>query len=89
MKYPLESVKEQNCEYRMDKMWKRIPQLNRPRDNAIGNPILIDTTFDEEVLGAMSRVSDLNNGQYSISSRPAFGRKQTEDVLKGLPQPPP
>lgn len=72
----------------MDKMWKRIPQLNRQRDNTIGNPTLIETTFDGKALGAMSHVTDLNNGDFSISSRPAFGRKETGDVLRGLPQVP-
>lgn len=28
----------------------------------------------------------LNTGDFSISSRPAFGRKRTQDVLKGLPE---
>lgn len=30
-------------------------------------------------------VTNLNNGSFSLSSRPAFGRKNTGDVLKGLP----
>lgn len=67
-------------------MWKRIPQLNRPRDNVIGNPTLIETTFDEKTLGAMSHVTDLNNGDFSISATPAFGRKEIRDVVNGLPQ---
>ncbi|KAL8837592.1 MAG: hypothetical protein Q9170_002469 [Blastenia crenularia] len=29
--------------------------------------------------------TNLNNGSFSLSSRPAFGRKGTGDVLKGLP----
>ncbi|KAI4254149.1 MAG: hypothetical protein LQ352_003256 [Teloschistes flavicans] len=29
--------------------------------------------------------TNLNNGSFSLSSRPAFGRKATRDVLKGLP----
>ncbi|KAI9871367.1 MAG: hypothetical protein M1830_002984 [Pleopsidium flavum] len=70
----------------MDRMWKRVPQLNRSRDNVIGNPTLIETTFDEKTLGAMSNVTDLNNGDFSISARPAFGRKETRDVMNGLPQ---
>jgi len=36
----------------------------------------------------MAHVTDLNNGDFSISSRPAFGRKDTGDILKGLPQVP-
>lgn len=67
-------------------MWKRVPQLNRPRENKIGHPILIETTFDGKALDAMSNVTDLNNGDFSISARPAFGRKETRDILTGLPQ---
>ena len=70
----------------MEKMWKRIPQLNRPRDNAIGNPTLIETTFDEKALGAMAHVTDVNNGNLSISTQPAFGRKENKDVRNALPQ---
>ena len=29
--------------------------------------------------------TNINSGSFSLSSRPAFGRKRTEDVLKGLP----
>ncbi|KAL8651095.1 MAG: hypothetical protein Q9210_003447 [Variospora velana] len=29
--------------------------------------------------------TNLNNGSFSLSARPAFGRKHTADVLKGLP----
>ncbi|KAL8898264.1 MAG: hypothetical protein Q9207_006797 [Kuettlingeria erythrocarpa] len=29
--------------------------------------------------------TNLNNGSFSLSARPAFGRKATRDVLKGLP----
>ena len=60
-------------------MWKRI---NRQPDRNIGSPTLIETTVDQQVL---SSTTNLNNGDFSISSRPAFGRKTTEDVLKGLP----
>lgn len=46
-------------------------------------PDLIDTTMDEKTLES-SAVLDVNN--FSISSRPAFGRKTTQDVLKELPE---
>ena len=61
-------------------MWKR---LNRTPDRGIGNPILIETTVDEKTLDGSII---LNSGDLSISSRPAFGRKGTQDVLKGLPE---
>jgi hypothetical protein len=60
-------------------MWKR---LNRQPDR-IGSPALIETNVDGSVL---DNATDLSNGDFSISSRPAFGRKGTEDVLKGLPE---
>ena len=61
-------------------MWKRI---NRQPERNIGNPVLIETTVDNQTL---QNTTNLNNGDFSISSRPAFGRKKTDDVLKGLPE---
>lgn len=61
-------------------MWKR---LNRTPDREIGNPTLIETTVDQKTLEGLTT---LNAGDFSISSRPAFGRKKTQDVLKGLPE---
>lgn len=61
-------------------MWKRI---NRTGDRSIGHPILIETTVDERTLESSTA---LNAGDFSMSSRPAFGRKTTQDVLKGLPE---
>ena len=60
-------------------MWKR---LNRQPDR-IGSPALIETDVDNAVL---DNATDLSKGDFSISSRPAFGRKSTDDVLKGLPK---
>lgn len=59
-------------------MWKR----RRQPDRTIGAPILFETSLDEQSLKGLT---DLNHREFSISSRPAFGRKQTDDVLKGLP----
>ena len=61
-------------------MWKR---LNRTSDRAIGHPILIETTVDERTLEGSTII---NTVDLSISSRPAFGRRKTQDVLKGLPE---
>lgn len=33
----------------------------------------------------LAPATNLNDGSFSLSSRPAFGRKGTRDVLKGLP----
>lgn len=60
-------------------MRKRIDTKDRQPG---GSPTLIDTNVDDEIL---QNARNINNGAYSISSRPAFGRKVTSDVLKGLP----
>ena len=60
-------------------MWKRI---NRQPERSIGGPVHVEPTVDEHTIES---TTNLNNGDFSISSRPAFGRKKTEDVLKGLP----
>ena len=58
-------------------MWKR---LNR--QSSYGTPTLTQTTPDEKTTSSPNYIE---NGALSISSRPAFGRKGTGDVLKGLP----
>ncbi|KAL9068645.1 MAG: hypothetical protein Q9161_006083 [Pseudevernia consocians] len=63
-------------------MWKRLNNKDRQTEIAIGSPSLNETTADEHTLQGTTNIS---NGSFSISSRPAFGRKRTEDVLKGLP----
>ncbi|CAD6592563.1 MAG: hypothetical protein ASARMPREDX12_006189 [Alectoria sarmentosa] len=63
-------------------MWKRLNNKDRQPEIAIGSPTLFETTADENSLRG---TTNINNGSFSISSRPAFGRKRTEDVLKGLP----
>ena len=60
-------------------MFKR---FNRPADKAIGNPTLVETTLDEKSFDGLRAI---HNGELSLSARPAFGRKQSEDVLKELP----
>ena len=61
-------------------MWKRI---NRQPEKRIGSPTHVETTIDDHTV---RNTTNLNNGDFSISSRPAFGRKKTDDVLKGLPE---
>lgn len=63
-------------------MWKRLNNKDRQPEITIGSPTLIGTTADKNPLQG---TTNINNGSFSISSRPAFGRKRTEDVLKGLP----
>ena len=61
-------------------MWKRLNQ--RDRQPSIGSPTLIETDLDPVVL---QNSTNINNGEFSLSSRPAFGTRNTGDVLKGLP----
>lgn len=64
------------------RMWKRLNNKDRQPEIAIGSPTIFETTADEN---SLQGTTNINNGSFSISSRPAFGRKRTEDVLKGLP----
>lgn len=63
-------------------MWKRLNAKDRQFDRAVGSPTLIETTADQNIL---RNSTNINNGSFSISSKPAFGRRGTADVLKGLP----
>ena len=63
-------------------MWKNLKNKDRRPESAIGGPALIETPVDDNTLQG---TTNINDGCFSISSRPAFGRKRTEDVLKELP----
>lgn len=63
-------------------MWKRLNSKDRQSGRIVGSPTLIETTADQNIF---RNSTNINNGSFSISSRPAFGRKGTADVLKGLP----
>lgn len=63
-------------------MWKRLNSKDRQPDRAVGSPTLVETTADQNIF---RNSTNINNGSFSISTRPAFGRKGTADVLKGLP----
>jgi len=60
-------------------MWKR---LNKDRQSSNASSTLIRTRNET----ALQDTTNINNGILSLSSRPAFGRKSTGDVLKGLPE---
>ena len=66
-------------------MWKRLNTKERQYERSVGSPTLIETSVGEKPLQDTTNINSINNGSFSISSRPAFGRKQTEDVLKELP----
>ena len=60
-------------------MWKSSKHKDRLPES---DPTLIESTADEHI---PQSTTNINSGSFSLSSRPAFGRKRTEDVLKGLP----
>ena len=63
-------------------MWKSSKNRDRQSETTIENTTRIDSTADEHT---PQSPKNINSGSFSLSSRPAFGRKRTEDVLKGLP----
>lgn len=61
-------------------MWKRVPRFNRGKENVdIGNPSLIETTYDEKALQKLPGVSDAQN------TRPRLERQGTDDSNNSLP----
>ena len=66
-------------------MWKNMKNKDRKCESAIESPTLIETPADEKDENTPRSTTNINNGSFSISSRPAFGRKRTTDVLKSLP----
>ena len=60
-------------------MWKSSKNKDRQSES---DPTLIESITDEHTPRS---TTNINSGSFSLSSRPAFGRKRTEDVLKGLP----
>lgn len=67
-------------------MWKRLPLHNRGKENQIGSPILIDTTYDEKALDSIPSVFDIQRVNSNHNTRSAFGQRNTDDVLTELPQ---
>lgn len=59
-------------------MWKRVSRFNRGKENAIGNPPLIETTYDEKNLRQLPDVAD-------VTTRPPLERKGTDDTNTSLP----
>jgi len=56
-------------------MWKRVPKFNRGKESNIGNPSLIETTFDEK---ALKKLPDIGEAQ---NSRNQLERRGTDDTL--------
>ena len=60
-------------------MWKRFNKSN----DRVGSPSRTETTVEAKGAGGPT---SLNDGSLSLSSRPAFGRKEPQDVVKDLPE---
>ena len=45
-------------------MWKRLQGHGRERDKNIGNPVLLETTYDEDQLRHIPNVSDVQQAAY-------------------------
>lgn len=63
-------------------MWRRLNSRDRQVDGRLESQTLVNTSADQDSFQAST---DIDNNDFSMSSRPAFGRKGTADVLKGLP----
>jgi hypothetical protein len=55
-------------------MWKRVPKFNRGKESSIGNPSLIETTFDEKALQKLPDVGEAQNAHQ-------LERRGTDDTL--------
>jgi len=56
-------------------MWKRVPKFNRGKESNIGNPSLIETTFDEKALRNLPDVGDAQTASHQ------FERRDTDDTI--------
>lgn len=67
-------------------MWKRLQ--NRDKEKQIGNPVLIDTTADEKLIGRARNISDLQNEDAypTTSARQAPVRRKADKNAEGLPE---
>jgi hypothetical protein len=45
-------------------MWKRIQGYGRDKERQIGNPVLLETTYDEDQLRHIPTVSDAQNATH-------------------------
>lgn len=66
-------------------MWKRLPRYHRPRDRIISNPVLIETSFDEETLANIPSAYEVREAQRTPTESPSSAAKDGRGALKGLP----
>jgi len=56
-------------------MWKRVPKFSRGKESNIGNPSLIETTFDEKTLKKLPDVGEAQDARNQLE------RRGTDDTL--------
>ncbi|KAF2458061.1 hypothetical protein BDY21DRAFT_371558 [Lineolata rhizophorae] len=65
-------------------MWKRIPRGQRGKENQIGNPVLIETTYDEKTLESTPHISAVHDGPASpkqpLRSHPVVDTTTSEQL---------
>ena len=65
----------------MEKMWKKLPRYHRPSGRYISGPTLVQTTFDEETLSSIPRVSQAQVTPTSVpSARDRSGPQPLEEL---------
>jgi hypothetical protein len=57
-------------------MWKRLQGAVRDKEKhaRIGNPVLLETTYDEDQLNRNPRVTDLQNGSHQNYALPPLSQ---------------
>lgn len=50
-------------------MWKRLQGHVREKEKQIGNPVLLETTYDEDQLRHIPNVSDAQNATYQPNTQ--------------------
>jgi hypothetical protein len=51
-------------------MWKRIHGYGRDKEKQIGNPVLLETTYDEDQLRHIPNVADAQNSRHQPNYDP-------------------
>ncbi|KAI9798454.1 MAG: hypothetical protein M1825_005361 [Sarcosagium campestre] len=65
-------------------MFKRMPLSNRPRNQIIGDPVLMGTTLDHKTWSSIPNVSEFQHGQRTPVTTPE-PVEQSNESSKGLP----
>ncbi|KZF19783.1 hypothetical protein L228DRAFT_241535 [Xylona heveae TC161] len=61
-------------------MWKRLQLAHRPKEQIIGDPVLVTSTFDEKSLQQLPNVAHIHHGR-CVSAKPTFVTSDNSDAL--------